>query len=104
MLAWALLAAWSGDACTVVPACHSAGKSMLVTLLAGALANRVGLRVAMAAQTREQAAELALRITAVSHRASLIVSGPVKSRSRRTVFAASQAAACGGNTRRVAKS
>lgn len=75
MLARVLLAAWGGDACTVVPACPGAGKSRLVALLAGALAHRVGLRVAVAAQTREQAAELARRISAVSDRASLIVSG-----------------------------
>ncbi|HUO40801.1 MAG TPA: AAA family ATPase, partial [Mycobacterium sp.] len=75
MLARVLLAAWGGDACTVVPACPGAGKSRLVALLAGALAHRVGLRVAVAAQTREQAAELARRISAVSDRAALIVSG-----------------------------
>ena len=34
--------------------------------------------MAVAAQTREQAAELARRITAVSHRASLIMSGAGK--------------------------
>ena len=78
MLARVLLAAWGGDACTVVPACPGAGKSRLVALLAAALAHRVGLRVAVAAQTREQAAELARRIAAVSDRASLIVSGAGK--------------------------
>ena len=78
MLARVLLAAWGGDACTVVPACPGAGKSRLVALLAAALAHRVGLRVAVAAQTREQAAELARRITAVSDRAALIVSGAGK--------------------------
>ncbi len=50
-------------------------KSRLITLLACALAHKVGLRVAVAAQTREQAAELARRIAAVSDLASLIVSG-----------------------------
>lgn len=75
MLARVLLAAWSGEGCTVVPACPGAGKSRLIALLAGALAHRVGLRVAVAAQTREQAAELARRISAVSDRASLIVAG-----------------------------
>lgn len=78
MLARVLLAAWSGDACTIVPACPGAGKSRLTALLAAALAHRVGLRVAVAAQTREQAAELARRITAVSDRAALIVSGAGK--------------------------
>ncbi len=78
MLARVLLAAWGGDAAVCVPACPGAGKSRLVALLAGALAHRVGLRVAVAAQTREQAAELSRRIAAVSDRASLIVSGAGK--------------------------
>src|SRR5271166_2520286 len=78
MLARVLLAAWRGDPATVCPACPGAGKSRLVALLAGALAHRVGLRVAVAAQTREQAAELARRIAAVSDRASLIASGAGK--------------------------
>ena len=78
MLARVLLAAWGGDPAVVVPACPGAGKSRLVALMAGALAHRVGLRVAVAAQTREQAAELSRRIAAVSDRASLIVSGAGK--------------------------
>lgn len=78
MLARVLLAAWGGDAAICCPACPGAGKSRLVALLAGALAHRVGLRVAVAAQTREQAAELSRRIVAVSDRASLIVSGTRK--------------------------
>jgi AAA domain len=78
MLARVLLAAWGGDAAICVPACPGAGKSRLVALLAGALAHRVGLRVAVAAQTREQAAELSRRIAAVSDRASLIVSAAGK--------------------------
>ena len=48
MLARVLLAAWGGDAAICVPACPGAGKSRLVALLAGALAHRVGLRVAVA--------------------------------------------------------
>lgn len=78
MLARVLLAAWGGDAAICCPACPGAGKSRLVALLAGALAHRVGLRVAVAAQTREQAAELSRRIAAVSDRSSLIVSGAGK--------------------------
>lgn len=78
MLARVLLAAWGGDPAICVPACPGAGKSRLVALLAGALAHRVGLRVAVAAQTREQAAELSRRIAAVSDRTSLIVSGAGK--------------------------
>lgn len=77
-LARVLLAAWGGDAATCVPACPGAGKSRCVALLANALADGVGLRVAVAANTREQCAELARRIAAVSDRASLIVSGAGK--------------------------
>lgn len=73
MLARVLLSVWSGEACTIVPAAPGAGKSRLVSLLAAALAHRVGLRVAVAAQTREQAAELARRIGALTDRAALIV-------------------------------
>lgn len=78
MLARVLLAAWGGDAGVVVRACPGAGKSYLISRLAPALAHRVGLRVAVAAQTREQCAELARRIAAVSDRMSLIVSGAGK--------------------------
>lgn len=75
MLARVLLAVWGGDPAVCVPACPGAGKSRLVALLAAALAHRVGLRIAVAAQTREQCVELARRIAAVSDRSSLIVSG-----------------------------
>lgn len=78
MLARVLMGAWSGDPAVVVQACPGSGKSRLVALLAAALAHRVGLRVAVAAQTREQAAELARRIAAVSDRSSLIVAGTGK--------------------------
>lgn len=80
LLARVLLAAWGGDPATVVPACPGAGKSRLVALAGHALADGVGLRVAVAAQTREQAAELARRITALSDRAALIVSTQAKKR------------------------
>lgn len=73
MLARVLLAAWIGDAAICAPACPGAGKSRLVALASAALAHRVGLRMAVAAQTREQAAELARRISAISDRAALIV-------------------------------
>jgi hypothetical protein len=72
-LARILLAVWRSDPAVCVPACPGAGKSRLVTLLAAALAHRAGLRVAVAAQTREQALELAQRTTAISDRAALIV-------------------------------
>lgn len=78
MLARVLLAVWSGDPCVVCPAAPGAGKSRLVTLLSTALADRAGLRVAVAAQTREQAAELARRIGAISDRAALIVNSKSK--------------------------
>ena len=74
MLARILLAVWSGDPATISPACPGAGKTRLTTLLAAALAHRAGLRVAVAAQTREQALELARRMSAVSDRYALIVS------------------------------
>ena len=72
-LAQIRLAVWRSDPATIVPACPGAGKSRLVTLLAVALAHQAGLRMAVAAQTREQALELAHRITAISDRAALIV-------------------------------
>ena len=78
MLARVLHSAWGGDPAIAVPACPGAGKTRLAAHLASALAERVGLRVAVAAQTREQAAELARRIAALSDRASLMVSGPGK--------------------------
>lgn len=52
---------WSGDACSIVPSPPGAGKTTLVALLAATLADRAGLRVAVAAQTRAQAAEVAAR-------------------------------------------
>lgn len=52
---------WSGDALTVVPSPPGAGKTTLVALLAATLADRAGLRIAVAAQTRAQAAEVAAR-------------------------------------------
>lgn len=93
MLARVLLAVWGGDAATMVAAAPGSGKSRLVARLGSALTHRVGLRVAVAAQTREQAAELARRITALSDRASLIVSSsgkkPVAIDGIRTVAGAS---------------
>ena len=52
---------WSGDPVTVVPSPPGAGKTTLVALLAATLSDRAGLRVAIAAQTRAQAAEVAAR-------------------------------------------
>jgi energy-coupling factor transporter ATP-binding protein EcfA2 len=57
-----LFAAWSGDPAVVVPSPPGAGKTRLVTLLAAAISHRAGMRVGVAAQTREQAVQIARRI------------------------------------------
>ena len=67
-----LYQAWSGDAAVVVPSPPGAGKTRLVVLLAVSLAERAGLRVAVAAQTREQAAEIARRMDGHTSRAGLM--------------------------------
>lgn len=66
-----LYSAWSGDPVTVCPAPPGSGKSRLVSLLAASLADSAGLRVAVAAQTREQAAEVARRVGALTGSAVL---------------------------------
>ena len=48
------------------------GKTRLVALLAVMLASRAGLRVGIAAQTRDQAAEIARRIGALAYPARLV--------------------------------
>jgi hypothetical protein len=65
-------AAWSGDPAVVVPSPPGAGKTRLVTLLAAYLADRAGLRIGVAAQTREQAVEIARRAGAATTRARLL--------------------------------
>ena len=62
-----------------VPSPPGSGKSRLVALLAATLADQAGLRVGVAAQTRDQAVELAHRIGAVTTRAVLgwVRSGPL---------------------------
>lgn len=67
-----LHATWSGDPAVVVPSPPGAGKTRLVALLAAALAGRAGLRVGIAAQTRDQAVELARRLAALTDTAALI--------------------------------
>lgn len=57
-----LYTVWSGDSGVIVCAPPGSGKTALVVLLAAALATRAGLRVAVAAQTRDQAAEIARRL------------------------------------------
>jgi len=67
-----LHATWSGDPAVVVPSPPGAGKTRLVALLAAALAGRADLRVGIAAQTRDQAVELARRVGALTDTAALI--------------------------------
>lgn len=67
-----LHAAWSGDPAVIVPSPPGAGKTRLVALLADALAARAQLRVGVAAQTREQAVEIARRIGRLTDRAALM--------------------------------
>lgn len=75
-----LFRVWSGDPAVIVPSPPGAGKTRLVVLLAAALAHRAGLRVAIAAQTRAQARQIAQRLAVVSdERSQLIVSAKDRS-------------------------
>lgn len=65
-------AAWSGDPAVLVPSPPGAGKTRLVALLAAGLAHRAGMRVGVAAQTREQAVEIARRVGVLSDRVKLV--------------------------------
>jgi AAA domain len=65
-------AAWSGDPAVVVPSPPGAGKTRLTVLLAAYLADRAGLHVGIAAQTREQAVEIARRAGQVTGHAKLL--------------------------------
>ncbi|MFE5309912.1 AAA family ATPase [Isoptericola sp. NPDC056605] len=67
-----LHSAWSGDPAVVVPSPPGAGKTRLVALLAAMLAVRADLRVGIAAQTRDQAAEIARRLGALDYPARLV--------------------------------
>lgn len=64
-LAEALFAAASGDRVTVVTAPPGAGKTFTIAHLAHQLATRMGLRIAVAAQTRVQGFDVANRIAAL---------------------------------------
>lgn len=64
-LAAALFHAWSGDPLIVVASPPGAGKTFLITHLAQQLAERAGLRVAIAGQTRAQSIDVASRIAAL---------------------------------------
>lgn len=70
-LAGVLYSAWSGDSAIVCPAPPGSGKSRLVVLLAASLAERAGLRVGIAAQTRDQAVEVTRRLGTLGHPAIL---------------------------------
>lgn len=72
-LAAALFAAWSGDPVTVVSSPPGAGKTRLITHLAHQLATRAGMRVAIAAQTRAQALDVANRVAATGARTALVM-------------------------------
>jgi len=67
-----LHSAWSGDPATVVASPPGAGKTRLVALLAAALAHRAELRVGIAAQTRQQAVEIARRLAPITDLARLV--------------------------------
>ena len=68
----ALFATWSGDPIVLVDSPPGAGKTRLITRLAAELSSRAGLRVAVAAQTRIQAQDVASRIAALGHHVSLL--------------------------------
>src|SRR5918995_128549 len=63
-VAAALFATWSGDPAVVVASPPGAGKTTLVVHLAEQLHRRAHLRVAIAAQTRVQALDIANRAAA----------------------------------------
>lgn len=67
-----LFSVWSGDPAVVVPSPPGAGKTRLLALLAAAVAHRADLRVGIAAQTREQAVEIARRLGTLTDRAALM--------------------------------
>jgi hypothetical protein len=71
-VAAALFAAWSGDPAVVVAAPPGAGKTRLVVHLADQLQRRAGLRVAIAAQTRHQAVDVATRAAATGAKVGLL--------------------------------
>ncbi len=66
-----LHSAWSGDPLVLVPSAPGSGKTQLVALLAAMLASRASLRIGIAAQTRDQAAEIARRLGALDCAARL---------------------------------
>jgi hypothetical protein len=73
-----LHAAWSGDAAVIVPSPPGSGKTRLIVNLAAYLAHRAGLHVGIAAQTREQAIQIAARLGLITQRAVLRWSSSAK--------------------------
>jgi hypothetical protein len=71
-VAAALFAAWSGDPAVVVASPPGAGKTRLVVHLAEQLHRRAQLKIAIAAQTRSQALEIANRSAATGGRVGLL--------------------------------
>ena len=71
-LAAALFAAWSGDPAVVIPSPPGAGKTRLVVHLADQLHRRAGLRIAIAAQTRAQALDVANRAATIGANVALL--------------------------------
>src|SRR4051794_10143300 len=71
-VAAALFAAWSGDPAVVVASPPGAGKTTLVVHVAEQLHRRAGLRIAIAAQTRSQALDLANRAAAAGASVALL--------------------------------
>lgn len=63
---------WAGDPIVLVSSPPGAGKTRLITLLAQELTRRAGLRVAIAAQTRAQAQDVASRIAALGVNVTLL--------------------------------
>jgi hypothetical protein len=71
-VAAALFAAWSGDPAVVVASPPGAGKTRLVVHLAEQLYRRAVLKIAIAAQTRSQALDVANRTAAIGGSVGLL--------------------------------
>ena len=71
-VAAALFAAWSGDPAVVVASPPGAGKTTLVVHLAEQLHRRASLHIAIAAQTRAQALDVANRAAAIGASVALL--------------------------------
>ena len=68
----ALYGVWSGDLATLVSSPPGSGKTRLVSHLASQLADRAGFTVAVAAQTTEQALDVANRCAELSDNVTLL--------------------------------